>query len=102
MTMTDLITAFKAKRDEIGTKALSDALGIKDSAVRMVATGHYPNPDNILKKFAQHYIDVVVCPHAQRAIERTDCKNRHTAPRPFGGAAKTAWWDACQACEHKG
>lgn len=34
----DLLTAFKAKRDEIGTQAL-DALGIKDSAVRMICTG---------------------------------------------------------------
>ena len=98
---TGLLTAFKAKREGIGTKALADALDIKDSAVRMVCTGHYPNPTPILDKFARIYINVVSCPYADRMIERTECNNRSTAPRPFGGAAKLAWWVACQSCVHQ-
>lgn len=98
----ELLTAFKAKREELGTKTLGDALGIKDSAVRMICTGHYPNPAPILNQFARKYINVVPCPHAGREIERIECSNRSTAPRPFGGAAKLAWWDACQGCEHRG
>lgn len=100
--MDELLTAFKAKREEIGTLALAEALGIKDSAVRMVCTGHYPNPKPILDKFARHYIDVVSCPYAGRVIERDDCKTRSTSTRPFGGASKQAWWDACQTCDHRG
>lgn len=102
MSESDLLTAFNAKRDEIGTKALAEALGIKDSAVRMVCTGHYPNPKGILEKFAKLYINVVTCPYAGRVIEREECNNRSTAPRPFGGMTKLAWWEACQTCEHKG
>lgn len=97
----ELLTAFKAKSKKLGAKALGDALGIKDSAVRMIRTGHYPNPAPILNNFARIYINVVPCPHAGREIERVECSNRSTAPRPFGGAAKLAWWDACQGCEHR-
>jgi hypothetical protein len=100
--MSDLLTAFNAKRTEIGTKALAEALGIKDSAVRMVSTGNYPNNTPIMNKFAKQFINVVSCPYAERIIERSECKTRSTAPRPFGGTAKLAWWDACQTCEHKG
>ncbi|MDP1527690.1 MAG: hypothetical protein Q8M20_17950 [Rhodocyclaceae bacterium] len=99
--MTELLEAFKAKRAEIGTKELADALGIKDSAVRMVCTGNYPNPHNILNQFARHFINVVDCPYAGRTLERSDCHTRSTAPRPFGGAAKLNWWQACQHCEHR-
>lgn len=99
--MTEPLTAFKQKRDEIGTKALADSLGIKDSAVRMICTGHYPNPKNILSQFAKRYIDVVTCPHTGEEINQTDCALHHSGPRPFGGPSKQIWWDACQHCEHK-
>ena len=100
--MDELLTLFRAKRDEIGTQALAQALGIKESAVRMISTGHYPNPGKILEKFAKLYIDVVACPYAERIIGREECHNRSTGPKPFGGASKQRWWDACQNCEHKG
>jgi hypothetical protein len=100
--MSELLAAFNAKRAELGTKVLAEKLGIKDSAVRMVSTGNYPNPTPILNQFARFYINVVNCPYAERVIDRSECKTRSTAPRPFGGAAKLAWWDACQTCEHKG
>lgn len=99
--MSGLLADFKAKRIEIGTKELAEALGIKDSAVRMVCTGHYPNPTPILNQFARQFINIVACPHAMRVLERSECRNRSTAPRPFGGAAKLTWWEACQTCEHK-
>ena len=97
-----LLTAFKAKREELGTKALADSLGLTQSVVRMIATGNYPNPDKFLNQFARQYINVVACPYAGRLLERPDCITRSTAPRPFSGPAYLAWWDACQSCEHKG
>lgn len=99
--MTEHLAEFIAKRAEIGTKELADVLGIKDSAVRMVCTGNYPNPSRILEQFARHYIDIVHCPHAGRTLERSDCKQRANGPQPFGGSAKLNWWHACQTCEHK-
>lgn len=97
----DLLTAFKAKRAELGTKALAESLGIKESAVRMIATGNYPNPAKILALFARRHIDTVDCPYAGRALERDDCVRRSTAPRPCGGSAKQLWWEACQTCVFK-
>jgi len=99
--MSELLIAFNAKRAEIGTKALADSLGIKDSAVRMIGTGHYPNPTAILNQFARQYVNVVACPHVERIIERTQCNARSSAPRPFGGLSKLIWWEACQFCELK-
>jgi len=102
MTKPALMDAFIAKRAEIGTQALAAALGVTDSAVRMVCTGHYPSPAKLLAKFARQYIDIVDCPYALRPLERADCLARSSAPRPAGGAAKLTWWEACQTCEHKG
>ncbi|MDO9141476.1 MAG: hypothetical protein Q7U38_14250 [Methylobacter sp.] len=93
---------FKAKREELGTKGLADALGITGSAVRMVCTGHYPNPTPILNLFARRYINIVRCPYIDEDIGRDVCRNRSTAPRPFGGASKLTWWEACQLCSQKG
>ena len=99
--MNELLNAFKAKRDEIGATALADALGISKGAVRMVCTGHYPNPEKVLEKFAQHYVDVVQCPFIDDLIQRQDCLTRSSGPRPFGGQLKLNWWQACQTCPHK-
>jgi hypothetical protein len=98
--MTELLAAFKAKRNEVGSKTIALELGIAESTVRVVCTGHHPNPSNILSKFERHFMDVVNCPYVQRVIELEDCKSRCQGPRPFGGAAKQAWWSACQRCEY--
>ena len=99
--MSGLLEQFKAKRDEIGAKALAEALNIKDSAVRMVCTGHYPNPAFILDKFSRVYINVIDCPHWGETIDSDKCSTMSRAPEPFGGAAKQAWWQACQNCPKK-
>lgn len=99
--MNELLTAFIAKREEIGVGALADALGISKSAVRMICTGHYPNADKVLHKFAGHY-DIVHCPFIDETIPREDCRNRASGPKPFGGRSKLLWWDYCQTCPHKG
>lgn len=99
----ELLRLFIAKRDEIGAPALAEILKIKNaSTVRMICGGHYPNPEHILKRFAAQFINVVACPYAGRDIERTECQHRSEGARPFGGASKQAWWDACQTCQHKG
>ncbi len=103
MEITDLLTQLKAKREEIGTKQLADALGVSDVTIRSVCTGNYRGkPDAILAAFAAKYIDVVLCPYIDDLINRADCKTRSNGPKPFGGATKLAWWQTCQTCNHKG
>jgi len=98
----ELLTLFKAKREEIGTAQLADALGVKNtSTIRMICAGSYPNPEHVLRKFAQLYVNVVHCPYIDREIGRDDCNNRSQGPRPFGGQAKLAWWAACQSCNER-
>ncbi len=99
--MTDLLTLFKAKRDEIGPKALAFKLGISDSAVRMVCTGNYPNPEKVLEKFAVNYIDPQ-CTYTNEPITRQDCDAHSQGHRPAGGNTRQEWWDACQTCPYKG
>lgn len=101
MTTETLLQQFIAKRNEIGAAELAKVLDIKDSAVRMVCTGHYPNPTNILDKFSRHFINVIECPYIEETIESSLCKQRSHSPKPFGGAAKLAWWQACQNCPKK-
>jgi len=100
--MNDLLTLFKAKRAEIGTAELAEAIGAKDSStVRMICSGRYPNPEHMLRKFAQVFINVVHCPYVDREIGRNDCDHRSSGPRPFGGQSKLAWWEACQTCSNR-
>lgn len=100
---TDLLTLFKAKREEIGTAQLAAALGIKNaSTIRMICSGLYPNPEHVLAKFARVYIDILYCPFADRNMERPECMTRSTSNRPVSGKIGQLWWDACQTCPHKG
>jgi hypothetical protein len=102
MNEEELLVLMKTKRDEIGTKALALALGVSEPTVRSVCTGNYPgDPGNVLDKFARVFVDVVPCPYVDRTIERGECETRSRGPRPFGGASKLAWWEACQRCPHK-
>jgi hypothetical protein len=97
----DLLALFKKKRLEIGTAALAESIGVSNVTVRSIDTGHYRGkPDAVLAAFAERWVDVVLCPYIDEVINREDCKNRHTAPKPFGGKAKQAWWETCQTCVH--
>lgn len=80
---------------------VANRIGVPRCTLSLVVRDKYPaSPAAILKKF-ELASDTVNCPFAKRELTRTDCKNRHTAPRPFSGAAKTAWWEACQTCDQK-
>jgi hypothetical protein len=102
MNEEELLALMKAKREEIGTKALAEALGVSEVTVRSICSGNYPGgPGKVLDKFARLFIDVVHCPYVDRALERGECENRARGPKPFGGASKMAWWEACQRCPNK-
>jgi hypothetical protein len=101
MSMTDLLELFKAKREEIGTHALAESLGIADATVRVVCSGKC-KPDHVLKAFAAKYIDIVTCTFTEEALNRDECRQRYNAPRPTFGATKQHWWLTCQHCQHKG
>jgi|GEM_PF-974278 hypothetical protein len=101
MSLIDLLALLQAKRTEIGTAKLAESLGVSDVTIRSICTGNYRGkPDAVLHTFADKYVDVVHCPHIDALLNRSDCKLRHNAPKPFGGASKLLWWEACQQCEH--
>jgi hypothetical protein len=103
MSLLDLLELMKAKREEIGTAALAESLGVSDVTIRSICTGNYRGkPDAVLAAFARKYVDVVLCPFAEELINRRDCKERANAPEPSGGARKWDWWQCCQTCSHKG
>ncbi len=99
--MTELLTAFNAMRKEIGTKKLASALGVSESAIRMVSTGNYPDPTAILTNFAAQFIDPP-CPFTDEPITKKECNRHADGPRPSGGYTLQQWWDACQTCPYKG
>lgn len=98
-----ILDAFKAKREEIGTKALSQALDISDSSIRMICTGNHPNPGHVLKKFSEHYnIGWIICTFSGDPISPIECKERSSKPnRPLYSGRIQDWWDICQTCPHK-
>ena len=101
MSEQDLLELLIQKREEIGTTALAESIGVSNATVRSITTGHYRGkPDAVLAAFAEKYVDVVLCPHINEVLNRDECKQRHTAPKPFGGKSKRAWWETCQTCIH--
>lgn len=81
--------------------SVAEKIGVSRTTLSLVINGKYPaGLDNVLDKFDRAYSNVN-CPFAGIELTREQCNQRSTAPRPFGGAAKTAWWDACQTCNHK-
>lgn len=81
--------------------AVAEKIGVSRTTLSLVVNGKYPaGLDKVLERFDRTYLDVN-CPFAGRELTRRECKDRSTAPKPMGGQAKTAWWEACQVCEHK-
>lgn len=91
----------KRMTEQSSIAAVAEKIGVSRTTLSLVVNGKYPaGLDKVLERFDRTYLDVN-CPFAGRELTRADCNARSTAPRPFGGAAKTAWWEACQVCEHK-
>lgn len=80
---------------------VAEKIGVSRTALSLVINGKYPaDAQKLIDRFELEYSNVD-CPFAQRELTRQDCRQRSTAPRPFGGAAKAAWWNACQTCIYK-
>lgn len=100
--MNDALQRLKQAVADSNISQVAVKMGVPRCTLSQVVNGKYPaSPQNILDKFELAYSNVN-CPFAGRELTRQECRTRSTAPRPFGGAAKTAWWDACQQCPHKG
>jgi hypothetical protein len=103
MSLLDLLELLKAKREELGTAALAESLGVSDVTIRSICTGNYRGkPDAVLAIFASKYIDVVLCPFTEELLNRSDCRWHANSPEPFGGPRKWDWWQCCQTCVRKG
>jgi hypothetical protein len=77
-------------------------INVSRTTLSLVINDKYPaSPQKILEQFERAYSDVN-CPYSGKTLTRDECNGRSTAPRPSGGTTKTAWWDACQNCPHKG
>ncbi|OQW74829.1 MAG: hypothetical protein BVN35_09440 [Proteobacteria bacterium ST_bin11] len=99
--MSDSLQRLKQAVADSNITQVANKIEVPRCTLSLVINDKYPaNPKNILDKFERAYSDVN-CPFVNRALTRQECRDRSTAPRPFGGTAKTAWWDACQGCEHK-
>ena len=98
----DIINLLQHKRDEVGTQQLSQGLGLSESTIRVICNGHYKgNLEAITSAFNQLYNNDHLCEFTQEIINRVGCSSRASAPRPFGGATKQAWWETCQNCQFK-
>lgn len=100
--MNDAMQRLKQAVEASNITQIAAKLEISRTALSLAINDKYPaSLQNILDKFEQAYSDVN-CPFAGRELTRQECRTRSTAERPFGGATKIAWWDACQSCSNKG
>lgn len=99
----DPMAVLHAKRKELGTKAVAEALGVAESTIRAVCSpkGYPGSPDKILADVLRIYVEVVHCPFVDQDIPIHQCHERALSPKPFGGNARARWWAACQDCPRK-
>lgn len=103
MTVSDPLEVLRAKRAELGTKAVAEALGVAESTIRALcsAKGYPGNPQKILADVARIWIEVIRCPFVDEDIPAHQCRERALGPEPFGGTVRKRWWRACQDCPLK-
>ncbi len=115
MNRDELLERLRATRAELGTsKMLAKRLSIPEGTLKAVLSQNFKNLstiDKVLGKYVECfmsgvykeglYTENLICPHIKNALTWQDCQTRAHATRPFGGAAKIAWWQCCQTCPHK-
>lgn len=100
--MTDSLQRLKQAVADSNITQVADKMGIPRCTLSLVVNDKYPaSPQKILDKF-ERIFGGVNCPYIGKKLTHQECDQRSTAPRPFGGAAKLNWWEACQTCEFKG
>ena len=80
--------------------AVANALGYSRPALSRYLSGGYPSPGPIEAAILSYY-DRRLCPHIGEEVSAETCRRRALAPKPFGGNARLAHWQACQRCPHK-
>ncbi len=81
-------------------QAIAEAIGYSRPAVSRYLLGTYGEVREIEAAILNAFL-VRECPHTGEVVTPELCKKKALAPRPFGGAARLAWWSACQVCPHK-
>jgi len=76
------------------------AVGYSRTAVSLYLSGKYGAGVEKLEAAIRAQYDRYDCCHTGIEISGTDCQRRATAPRPFGGRAKEAYWLTCQSCQY--
>lgn len=86
--------------DNSSITAVAVQIGISRTALSLYMADKYPAEVDKLEAEIRARYDLYICPHTQQEITGPDCKQRATQPKPFGGKAKLAHWQACQSCQH--
>ena len=70
------------------------------TAISLYLSGNYGADVEQIESAILARYDMHACKYNSMEISGPECKRRATAPRPFGGRVKEAYWQACQMCEH--
>lgn len=81
--------------------AVAREIGYSRSAVSLYLGDKYPAEPGEIEAAIRARYDRYVCPHTGQEISGPECQKRAGQPKPFGGRAKSAHWEACQACQHR-
>lgn len=90
----------RASVDASSITAVAEAIGYSRTAISLYLSGKYGADVDKLEAAIRVQYDRYDCPHNGIEISGPDCQRRATAPRPFGGRAKEAYWLTCQSCQY--
>ncbi|TAN50864.1 MAG: LacI family transcriptional regulator [Methylococcaceae bacterium] len=103
MTQAEALALLAAKREELGDKAVTVALGysVCSNIVRLVVNGSYGgNPEKLLAKVAAVY-GKLHCPFLLSDISHAECREHAGRSKPADDPRSVRHWRACRICEYR-
>lgn len=79
---------------------IGEEIGYSRTAVSLYRDGKYDRDSSRLEAALLRTYDTRQCPHLGEEVTPDVCVRKALSPKPFGGAARRAWWNACQRCPH--
>lgn len=101
--LDEALALINEQRKSKTSKQIGEEVGVAEGTIRAFSTGNARfDTRGLVVKILRTYKDSVDCPYIEETIPQYECQQRSTAPEPFGGNRKHAWWLYCQTCPFKG
>lgn len=95
-----ILTLLKSAVEQSSIADVARKVDVSRTSLSLYLNDKYPADCTNLESAIRARYDRYICLHTRQEISGIDCQQRASAPKPFGGRAKVAHWEACQGCQN--